>query len=390
MKNVISLQPFLVSLLMYAAYASMGSSFQIQISLYIIIPFILISSVVYYSGAKIHSEYKFFIALFLWICFSCLWANDMELAQRQLQQTLGVIMLSTIFVFMSKNIKIIPWLYITYLILYFSAWKYAYSNLFEDVNIYESRMGDEKLNANIFAYYTFYTTFIIFILGEIIQKKRWKSLFYLLFLLTIPLSFITALLTASRQILTIQIPFTIILLYLRHYKNTSFGKQFSLLCIIFILFILTRNYILDIYNSSFLAYRSEIELTDDIRWALIKDAYNVGLNHFFTGVGAGNYINYSFDGHFSHNTFLELFANTGILGPFLYIATILIYIIKQFNYYKRTKDRIYIYFIIFGIFFIFDNFFYVFYTKIWLMSFYFLVVSHSEQYYLHNSVENED
>ena len=81
---------------------------------------------------------------------------------------------------------------------------------------------------------------------------------------------------------------------------------------------------------------------------------------------------------------MELFANNGIVGLILIVRIYYIFIRDQFKRYKLYRDTNYLYFFIFGIFFLIDSMFYVFHAKIWLMGFFILVASHSDVYYNKN------
>lgn len=45
------------------------------------------------------------------------------------------------------------------------------------------------------------------------------------------------------------------------------------------------------------------------------------------------------------------------------------------------RDNVYLVFLICGMIYLFDNFFYVFYIDLWLIGFFILLASHSETYY---------
>ena len=270
-----------------------------------------------------------------------------------------------------------------------SVWNYARNNILGDITFGEDRLDDDKLNANMMAYYTFYVTFALFMLGEIVKKRRVNKLCRVSFLLTIPLSFIVAIYTASRQVFVIQIPLLAVLMYRRYFISAKRLYKFLFVIAVIALSIYAIPKAWSIYEDSLLRYRNvQTNLEEGVRTKLMIDSFQVGLNHFFTGVGAGNYSAYSFDGHFSHNTYLELFANTGILGIVLFIVLMVKYIKNQYRRYKATSDRMFFYFFWFGTMFALDCMFYVFYPKIWLMGFFLLVASHSESYF-NNLYKNE-
>lgn len=277
----------------------------------------------------------------------------------------------------------IPWLYATFLVLYIGAWYYASNHIVMDITMMgsdEDRLNDEKLNANTMAYYTFYTTFVLYVLSEISSKELLKRVLNSLFLAMIPLSFFVALSTASRQVLIIQIPLISFLLYNRYIKNQSRSRKtvFIVGTIAVAAFVLAKA--ISIYEDSYLAVRASADLQDDSRSKLMLDAYNVAIQHFPLGVGAGNYIAYSYNNHFSHNSYVELFANQGIVGLLLYVYMLLVFMKRLYGRHKRTHDSILFLFLIFGFIYIVDNIFYVFYTDIWLISFFILVASHANTY----------
>ena len=119
---------------------------------------------------------------------------------------------------------------------------------------------------------------------------------------------------------------------------------------------------------------------EDARTYHIYKALSIGADNLFVGVGPGCYSTFS-NGYFSHCTYTELFANYGIFEALFYIWILSHFASVQLKRYKQYKDTQYLTFFVFGVIFIVDNFFYVFYTGMWLMAFFFLVALHSEQYY---------
>jgi O-antigen ligase len=197
----------------------------------------------------------------------------------------------------------------------------------------------------------------------------------------IPVTFIVALLTASRQVLIIQIPLITILLYIRYLRKTKIITKIIFLVVAFTGVLLAAPYISDIYEDSYLKTRNEMDIRDDGRMVLLKDAIDVGNRYFPIGVGPGNYIFYSQNRLFSHNTYTELYANEGVIGLWLYVWMVLLFIKRQWHRYKTSYDKQYLVFLVFGIIYIFDGFFYVFYPHLWLMGMFMLVAGHSETYY---------
>ena len=350
-----------------------------MVSLYLMIPFATLVCFLKYNFTTIKSYLTPLLCMFGWVAISSLWAVYPEAASRQMHQILGVVMLIYIYYSLAKNKAVVPHLYFTFVVCYAAAWHYAQANILSVIDLSTDRLSDPKLNANTLAYYTFYYTFATFMCHQICCGK-WKQIYLTLFYLAIPLTIYTAFLTASRQVFIIQIPLISLCLLQKYFKlNTKSFLRF--LVIVFIAYI-GYKYVLDtMYEGSILQERNEAEVEDDIRMVLLRDAFDVGVSHFFTGVGAGNFLYYTASRNFSHCTYLELFANTGIIGALLFIIPLLSFIKRQWRRYKITKDVLYISFFIFGLIFFADNFFYVFYPDMFLMAFLCLVMSHSDQYW---------
>lgn len=351
-----------------------------QVSLYIMVPLATSLCFIKYNTKTISSYLKPLLCMFGWVAVSCLWAKHSDAAVRQMHQILGVVMLIYIYYSLARNKAVVPFLYCSFIICYIAAWHYAQTHILSVIDISSDRLNDDKLNANTLAYYTFYYTFATFLCHQIVNRKWGRRIFLILFLLSIPITVYTALLTASRQIFIIQIPLIGLCLMQKYFRFNA--KSVILISIFAIIAFIGYEYVSDVlFEGSFLQQRYETDAKDDVRFILITDAFNVGISHFFTGVGAGNFLFYTPLRNFSHCTYLELFANTGILGLLFFIIPLYNYIRRQWFRYKHTKDLCFFSFLIFGIIFIIDNFFYVFYPDMFLMAFMCLVMSHSEQYW---------
>ena len=363
----------------FAAFVSLLSESVNAVALYIVLPSAFIATFFYWKKIQVNKYFNLLLLLYLWIFISVLWATDTAVAFRQLKQCLGSILLCYVFAVKATKIKNIEWIYFSYFIVLAMDWYYAYNNIFSIIEVGTDRLNDSKFNANTLAYHTFYVTFATYILGEVTEKKR-KKIYNLLFLFTMPLSFYTALLTASRQVLIIQIPLISILLFIRYLKDRDIKRKFIVIFILIVAILSVLPFLLDIYADSTLKSRNEIDLKEDSRITLAKDALNVGIEYFPLGVGPDNYLLHSYNKHFSHNTYLELFANEGVIGLFIYLLLMFRYVKTQWKRYEKYKDKIFLAFFIFGVFFIIDGLFYSFYQHLWLISFFIIVASHSETY----------
>lgn len=364
-----------------AAIISLMSDSLNQIALYVAIPIAFITTFLNYGRLQVNKYFNLLVLLYVWIFISVLWATDVSVAMNQMKQILGSFILCYVFAVKAKNERNIVWLYLVYFILLGFAWHYAYNNILSTIELGQERVNDSKLNANTLAYYTFYFTFASYILGEIIHSNYGKKMMRWIFILVIPLSFYTAIFTASRQVLIVQLPLIIILLYIRYLKGKNVSKKILFVFVIGACLLVITPYVVDTYNDSYLSTRSEANIEDDARAKLAKDAFNVGCENFPIGVGPGNYMVHSYSKHFSHNTYLELWANEGIVGLLIYLSILTKYIKSQWKRYKKFRDNIFLSFFVFGIFFVIDGIFYSFYENLWLIGFFVLVASHSEIYY---------
>lgn len=336
----------------------------------------------------VNSYFKIYIFLCLWLLFTAFFAIDSSVAFREMRQVLGAFLLSYIVSASAYNEKVKPWMYIAFILLYLSAIYYAYSNiLYTGWDIGGERLNDEILNANKLAYYTFYATIAFYILAELpIDRRVLIELFRIMFLAMIPLSFWIAIMTASRQVLIIQIPTILILGYLRYFSHKNIKSIALTFAIVATVFLYASNLVINIYNDSYLKQRNEMEITDDSRVKLIENSFQVGLEHPILGVGPGNFGLISYNKHYSHCTYTELFANTGFLGFLLYAILVFRLLLSNIRRYRATQDRQYLVYATFALIFIFYNFFYVFYKDIWLTAFFMLVAADSDSYYRRKTV----
>lgn len=375
--------------LFFAAAVSVNSDSLNSLALYVAIPIAFLLSFLKRGKFVLNRYEGILLAIYAWDLFSALWAQYPTSASRELHRILGAVLLIYIMAANGVEYKLNKFLYITFIILYIGAWYYSINNslVILEQNSEMDRLNDEKLNANTMAYYTFYATMSFFLLSDLVSSMLWRRVSRALFLCMIPLSFFVALVTASRQVLIIQVPLVIFLLYERYIREASTRTKILFAIISFSLCVVLLPSVLKLYENSYLAVRAEQDIQDDSRWFLLKDAIKVGFKYFPFGVGAGNYVNYSFNRHFSHCSYTELFANNGIVGLILFCYLLYSFISRQRMYYKLTGDRQFIVFLVFGLIFTFDQIFYVFYTDLWLISFFVLVATHSNGLY-HNYINS--
>ena len=367
--------------IMFAASVCLNDSLN-PIALYVAIPCAFIWSASQYNILHKNPYIKILTILYAWICLCYPFAENTTLANMELKRILGAYILCFSIASLATKRKIIPWLYIIYIILLGAAWWYAKNNILTIIDFGNERLNDDKLNANTLAYYTFYVTIAIYILGEILKGKK-RTIFRILLFGVVLLSFITAIYTGSRQVLIIQGPLLAALCWIRYITNSSKSILIILIAICIGIYAF-KKYGADIYENSTLKKRSEIEVKDDTRYDIAVECLKIGVHSPLVGYGPGNITRQVSSHHGAHNTYLELFVNTGLPGVLIFIFMIYTYIKRQYKQWRHSRDKMFLIFIIFGLFWMIDQIFYSFYSDLWLMSFFILVASHSEQYYYSN------
>ena len=198
---------------------------------------------------------------------------------------------------------------------------------------------------------------------------------FLTSILVIYISFITA--SRSGLLFAVLMPVLYWLFIFKSYKVNSETK----LILVSILIILSLSKLYSLYNNSYLKNRVEQSLeSGDSRGQLINDAITVFKEHFFTGVGPGQFYLYSFNkSSFSHNSYAEMAANLGIVGLVLLLILYVTPFIQSIRIYfankkiaKRSILKLNIYFFFF---FLLYNNFYVFYLTTFGMMFFMIVLN---------------
>lgn len=372
-----------IILLYFAASVGLIDSLN-PLALYGAIPLSFLISLAVGNSLKTNNYLKRLLVLILWVAATYFSAVYVEEAKNQMKNLLGVFVLSMTIANLSSDKRCVPWLYGVFIILLIQALVYANSHIMiEGFDTATDRLDDEKLNANTVAYYTFFVTVAIYELGNsfLIKSKVIANIFRLLFLAMYGVSFTVAILTGSRQVLIIQIPLLALLTFIRYIEGTSLKRKLLFVLIAAIACVASIDPITKSYDNSYLKVRSETKAKDDVRALLLQDAIKVGCQHPIMGVGPGNYVRYSFNRHFSHCTYTELFANTGVIGALIYVSLLLMFITSQWKRFWKYRDKTYLVFLVCGLIYLFDNFFYVFYVDLWLIGFFILLASHSETYF---------
>ena len=368
---ILLLYIFITCFTLYPTYNS--------ISLYVIIPLLFVVYLFKNMSVLLNKYIVLYLVLFLLMIISMNVSKDMEIAMNEIKAVLGVFLLSVLtFILVKSNERYIPYFHLFIILHLLALLQYMHVN--NEVIIAESnetRANSSELNANTLAYFLFYSTFSAYILYY--QAIKYKKIFFVLFVLMCLATFYIALITASRQVLIIQVPLIIALLVVPNFKF-SLSLIFKLLFVLLICTGVGYFFYINYFQNSFLAERYLSDVSDGIRFKILMRAIEVGFDNFIWGVGPGQFLLYNPSGHFSHCTYTELFANFGFLGPLLFMSIIIRFILKNLKWYRMTKDKVFLIFLIFMMFFAADNFFYVFYADMWLMMYLFLILAHNESY----------
>lgn len=351
-----------------------------HLGLYILLP-VCFLFVAFKHNILIHNKYIVLLLLFfLWSTFTAFFAVDQAEAWLQIRRMISVFLMSCVFVYIGRKYPFQG--YVIFLIFWACLLLYAYNNILTTIDYRGGeRLQDERANANMFAYFTTYGTYALFMLDYLNIFRMWKKIARVLFFLTIPLSFFVALQTASRQILIIQVPLITTLLIIRYMtgKTGVFRFAFIVACVIVLYFIYGDRFM----EHSFLLERSSNPVEEDERTFLLFDAFRVGFEHIITGVGPGCYKLVNPTGNFAHCAYAEAFACSGLPALLLYVSIICLFIKRQWQRYRKYKNRLFLIFFIFGLTFVLQNIFYAFYLLPWLMAFFIMVASQAEVFYQH-------
>lgn len=374
----------LLMLLALSSFPNLGLTQ--QKALYICVPGAFLLTFINGSKAALSKPFRFLIYLYIWECISFLGAEDQQVALDELKRLVACFFMVYSFFFLAKKEKLIPWLYLIYFLYYASMLYYANTNILtDDFDYTEDRLKDKVLNSNLLAYMTFFMTFVIYTFPSVVNNELLQKGFRVLFIFSPILSFVVAILTGSRQVVIIQLPFIAILLYLRYMQGTRLYIKVITVVLLLITSLFFLGKAAQIYEQSHLSARMELELDDDPRTVHFYRAVRIGLSHPVMGVGPGNYRLYTYyKRSFSHSSYTEIFANNGVIGFILFVLIFYYYLMRQYSLFKKTKDRQFLFFMLFGFFYALDNVFYVMHTAPWLISFFFLIDSQSQTYYRNN------
>lgn len=371
----------LLMLVAISAVALEGSF--LQVALHILLPIVFLV-VVFFCIRDLfpNPSLKKYMYLLAWLCIVSLFAYNRDVAFRDMIKIASGFLLSLSFYHLAQVEGNVKWLYFIIISSFASMMYYASTNIgFMIAQEFQDRLQNDVLNANMFAYFLFYASFAIyFLLRPLFIKVNFLEIVILLGLLI--LSAWISLMTASRQVLYLQIPFFACLFSVGKLRF-SFNNIFAILMIVLIVYFVGLPFFESSYSYSLLADRSATSFQEDSRSTILMEAIKCGLSHPLFGVGPSNFVLVNRYHIFSHNCYAELFAGGGLVALVLYVTIIWINLKMQLERYSITKDNFYMYHFIFQLFFAIDNMLYVQINSLWLMGFYFVSVGHSDFYYKH-------
>jgi len=258
--------------------------------------------------------------------------NSMMMLKTMMQILILSFVIYNIYRYENSFIRISSILFIVSLIAYFG----SYLNLIEvEVDIKEfSRFKGITDNANLLAFFLLYG--LISSLYLISKNKKLSSVLYL-DIISIIIFTILINNTGSRK------SFIALILIIFFYLFSTLKKRIITMGIITLLFFLYSNNLIEYIRSETLMGQrffdsSKFEGGKEGRIHLYNDAWEVFLKHPILGVGLDNFRLHSSTEHVAHSYFMEVLADTGVIG-FLIIFPIYLILILKINFVRKRMPR---------------------------------------------------
>ena len=372
--NWVGVLPFILAALLWR-------SDYYRFSLYVAIPIVILYA--FFTRWSIIRNSKYwepYILLFIWMFISCIVSEYSAESLRIMIPTTATFFLSFATYALAKIGSNSKMLFLAFVVLYGSLMYSTFTgdNFTTDFNYANEseRRGNTVLNSNQYAYFSLFAIMAVrLILGE---RKNFRPILRLLiYIVLIVSACYTALMTASRQVLLLEIPLLAYFIYYDYIKGHNRYKGMSLLMII-VLLAVGIPYFVSIYDNSYLAIRAETELDEDARDYLMKRAIDVGVEQPLFGIGLGA------DESFSHCTYTHLFSRCGIVALLGYFLILYRALKEQWQSYKLTKDDHYLLYLVCILFYIVANFFYSYIDQPFMMTILFIIIGESQKYTITN------
>jgi O-antigen ligase len=230
------------------------------------------------------------------------------------------------------------------------------------------------LNANAYSYFTYFANFSLLYLYE-----RHKSFFIKVSLFVFPILFlIISFVTQSRSgLLMILLINSIYWIFINKPNSTNGLKRLLRRLIIFVSLMILAIQFLRVYQNSRIKSRVESSISQgDARGLLLQESLSVFGDHPIFGVGLGQLPLLTSSKQFSHNSYVEILAEQGIIGGIFLLILFFIPFLKSYSLFKRdTANPILKLNLLFFVTFLIYNNFYPFYKFPFSMMYFFLIIS---------------
>ena len=347
------------------------------LSLYVAIPVIIISCFRNYSQSIFRSKYWMpYLVTILWVAFSNMFGENPDVGYKLFVPIFAGFLLSfSGYALAINNCKsyILNISYVA-LLLYLLYMNYsAHGMISFDYSDEQERHDAMLLNANDYAYYTLFATMSAKLFLNHFNNRINGIWILVIYLALSALSFYVALMTASRQVLTLQIPLLLFLFYYDFIKGKNINGIYALLIVVALVVMLPMAF--SVYSDSYLATRSQVSFEEDSRSDLLILGINQGLDNPLFGLGLGANV------EFTHCTYTHLFARAGFVAVFAYVQILFRAVINQLRYYKITNERTFILYLVFILFIVVGNFTYSYINEPFMMTILFIILGSSEKLY---------
>ena len=349
-------------------------------SLYLFIPLMIGLSFLKYWQRITRSKYFVpYLLLIAWMILSCVMNPDTSRSLSKMVAYVATFLISCGLIGLStkgNNTKVLYWSYILLFISLMYAVYAANGQFLSDFDYANERERESAtlLDANQYAYFSMLA---LMALRLTLEDKPIRLIFLRvgLYVVMAGVSIYVALITASRQVLLLQIPLICYFFYfdfLRNRRRKISIAPFLLMAAVLILFIPS---ILDVYNNSYLSVRSETSVAEDSRWNLFKLGIETGLEHPVVGIGFGA------RAKFTHCTYTHLFSRCGFISLLLFCIIVFKPFFEQTRRYRLTHDAMFLLYRFCILIFIAANFFYSYINQPFMMTFLFLIIGDSNKRY---------
>jgi len=290
---------------------------------------------------KIYSYTKWYVVFIVYSVFSCLYAYDFNVAFNSIYNLLVVLGITIGIVYIIKSTNDIENIFICFslsgLIMFLIL-------VFTNQLITDSRLGNELVgNANTFALLVMISLICSFWL--MIYSKKQRKIIYLLTILS---ELYMLALSGGRKFFVIPILF---LYFLLISKINRKGQRKIIIKTIIVVFIIAVAYhtminVPNIYNNighrmeslvEAILGKGQLNNSDNVRKMMINQGWNLFGFKPILGYGSNNYCLISGFNTYSHNNFIELLVNLGLIGFIIYYYFYVCLLVKLYNSNKMDK-----------------------------------------------------